>query len=94
MGINATEAPDYFADAPGYATHEVLNQAGALAAVVPQLTQRLTGVAHAGVDRGGPRGLRRSFCVGGCRPARWPGTRGEAVAVSSDLMDWRGSLCR
>jgi putative acyl-CoA dehydrogenase len=31
MGINATEAPDYFADAPGYATHEVLNQAGALA---------------------------------------------------------------
>ena len=30
MGINATEAPDYFADAPGYATHEVLNQAGAL----------------------------------------------------------------
>jgi putative acyl-CoA dehydrogenase len=31
MGTNATEAPDYFADAPGYATHEVLNQAGALA---------------------------------------------------------------
>lgn len=31
MGINATEAPDYFADALGYATHEVLNQAGALA---------------------------------------------------------------
>ena len=31
MGINATESPDYFADAPGYATHEVLNQAGALA---------------------------------------------------------------
>ena len=33
MGTKATEAqaPDYFADAPGYATHEVLNQAGALA---------------------------------------------------------------
>jgi putative acyl-CoA dehydrogenase len=33
MGIKATEAqaPDYFADAPGYATHEVFNQAGALA---------------------------------------------------------------
>ena len=31
MGTNATEAPDYFADAPGYATHEVLNQAGSLA---------------------------------------------------------------
>jgi hypothetical protein len=29
MGANATEAPDYFADASGYATHEVLNQAGA-----------------------------------------------------------------
>ena len=31
MGTNAAETPDYFADAPGYATHEVLNQAGALA---------------------------------------------------------------
>ena len=31
MGVNATEAPDHFADAPGYATHEVLNQPGALA---------------------------------------------------------------
>lgn len=31
MGTDAAEAPDYFADAPGYATHEVLNQAGALA---------------------------------------------------------------
>jgi putative acyl-CoA dehydrogenase len=32
MGTNAKEAqaPDYLADAPGYATHEVLNQAGAL----------------------------------------------------------------
>ena len=32
MSANATEtqAPDYFADAPGYATHEVLNQAAAL----------------------------------------------------------------
>ena len=31
MGVNATEAPEHFADAPGYATHEVLNQPGALA---------------------------------------------------------------
>ena len=31
MGVNAREAPDYFTDAPGYATHEVLNQPGALA---------------------------------------------------------------
>jgi putative acyl-CoA dehydrogenase len=31
MDTDAAEAPDYFADAPGYATHEVLNQAGALA---------------------------------------------------------------
>jgi putative acyl-CoA dehydrogenase len=33
MGTDAREprAPDYFANAPGYATHEVLNQAGALA---------------------------------------------------------------
>jgi putative acyl-CoA dehydrogenase len=33
MGADAKEAwvPDYFADASGYATHEVLNQAGALA---------------------------------------------------------------
>jgi hypothetical protein len=33
MGTNPTEAeaPDLFAEAPGYATHEVLNQAGALA---------------------------------------------------------------
>lgn len=30
MGLNATETSDYFADAPGYATHEVLNQPGAL----------------------------------------------------------------
>jgi putative acyl-CoA dehydrogenase len=31
MGTNAAEGPGYFSDAPGYATHEVLNQAGALA---------------------------------------------------------------
>jgi putative acyl-CoA dehydrogenase len=33
MSTNSAEAqaPDFFADAPGYATHEVLNQAGALA---------------------------------------------------------------
>jgi putative acyl-CoA dehydrogenase len=31
MGTDVADAPDYFADAPGYATHEVLNQAGALA---------------------------------------------------------------
>ena len=32
MSANTTEAQaDYFADAPGYMTHEVLNQAGALA---------------------------------------------------------------
>ena len=32
MGTNPTEAeaPDLFAEAPGYATHEVLNQAGAV----------------------------------------------------------------
>jgi putative acyl-CoA dehydrogenase len=31
MGINAAAAPDQCADVPGYATHEVLNQASALA---------------------------------------------------------------
>jgi putative acyl-CoA dehydrogenase len=31
MGVRAEEAPDHFADAAGYATHEVLNQPGALA---------------------------------------------------------------
>jgi putative acyl-CoA dehydrogenase len=31
MGSTAADAPDYISDAPGYATHEVLNQAGALA---------------------------------------------------------------
>jgi putative acyl-CoA dehydrogenase len=30
VGGNASPAPDYVSDAPGYATHEVLNQAGAL----------------------------------------------------------------